>query len=104
MNKQPDVTHVDVRYVADLARISLTEEETRRFESELDDIVRYVGQLSELDLEGIEPTAHASGQANVLREDIPTPTLDRARVVANAPAVVDDGLIRVPVVIDEGGH
>jgi aspartyl-tRNA(Asn)/glutamyl-tRNA(Gln) amidotransferase subunit C len=99
---QPDLTHVDVRYVADLARIELTEAEVACFQAQLDDILGYVQQLRELAVGGIEPTAHAMLRTNVLREDTPVPeALARDRVLANAPATVGGDSIRVPVVIGE---
>ena len=102
MASQPDLEHIDVGYVADLARIALTAAEKQRFQAELDDILRYVGQLEELDVEGIEPTAHTTPMANVMRDDEPGPTMAREALLANAPAVVDDECVRVPVVIEEG--
>jgi len=92
--------HIDVRYVAALARIAVTDADVARFEQELGDILGYVGQLSELDVTGIEPTAHAAPRANVLRDDVQGACLDRAQVLANAPAA-DDECVRVPPVIEE---
>ena len=102
VERKTDVAHIDVRYVADLARIELNDEEAERFGGELDAILEYVAQLEELDLEGIEPTAHAAPRVNVMREDEVRAGLDRDVVIANAPADVDEAYIRVPVVIDEG--
>jgi len=101
---KPDVTHIDVRYVAELARIALTDDEARRFQSELGDILEYVGQLDELGVDRIEPTAHAAPRFNVMRDDRAGPTMDRRRALANAPAVVDDAFVRVPPVIEEEEH
>jgi len=99
--QRPDLAHVDVRYIADLARIDLSAAELERFQAELDDILGYVAQLSELDTQGIEPMAHAMPRCNVMREDVPQASLEQDRVLANAPAVVDAAYIRVPVVIEE---
>lgn len=104
MAPRPDLAHVDVRYVADLARIELTDAEAERFQSELDDILGYVAQLSELDTAGTEPMAHAMPRANVLRDDAPQASLGPERVLANAPAVVGEGYIRVPAVLEEASH
>ena len=101
MDKKPDLAHVDVRYVADLARIALSEEEERQFSAELDDILEYVGQLDELDVSGIEPTAHAAARANVMRDDEPRPVLDRDLLIANAPSTIDAMYVAVPAVIEE---
>jgi aspartyl-tRNA(Asn)/glutamyl-tRNA(Gln) amidotransferase subunit C len=98
-----NTAHVNVQYVADLARISMTDAEIERLGEELDAILEYVRQLSEVDVGGIEPTAHAVPRSNVMRDDVTAPCVDRGLVVANAPASVDDIYIRVPVVIDEEG-
>ena len=90
---------IDVRYVADLARIELTDEEAETFQRELGEIVGYVRLLAEADVDGIEPTAHAMPVVNVLREDSPTPSLDRDAVLANAPAVIADTCVRVPAIL-----
>ena len=98
---RPDLEHVDVGYVADLARIALTDEEQQEFQRQLDDILEYVSKLAELDVAGIQPTAHAVPMVNVLREDIARPSMDREHVMRNAPASVDDAYVRVPAVIGE---
>ena len=102
---QQTTEDIDVRYVADLARIELTDEEAEAFQRELGEIVGYVHLLSEADVAGIEPTAHAMPVVNVLREDIPRPSLDRDDVLANAPAIIADTSIRVPAILptDEEG-
>lgn len=91
--------HIDVTYVARLARLSLTETEVGEFQAQLDDILAYVDQIKALDVDGIEPTAHAMPLRNVLREDEPSPCLDRDRVLANAPAVYQDQF-EVPPIIE----
>ena len=102
MAQRPDLAHVDVRYIADLARLELTDAEVARFQSELDDILGYVDQLRELDVTGVEPTAHATPRTNVMRDDVARgQSLARERVLANAPAVVGGTSVRVPVVIEE---
>lgn len=100
MSVQPGANHVDVRYVADLARIALTDEEIARYESQLDDILEYVAKLQELDVSDVDPTAHAAPVTNVFREDIAADCLERETALDNAPATLDDELIRVPVVIE----
>jgi len=96
----PDLDHVDVAYVANLARIALSEEETRRLESDLDAVIAYVHQLNELDLEGVEPMSHPHPRVNVLREDEVTPGPEPDEMMVNAPATVQ-GLIRVPQMMEE---
>ena len=102
MAQRPDLAHVDVRYIADLARLELTDAEVARFQAELDDILGYVDQLRELDVTGVEPLAHAVTRSNVMRDDaVLGPSLERARLLANAPAVVGGNSVRVPVVLEE---
>ena len=62
-----------------------------------------VASLSELDLAGVEPTAHAAVLTNVWREDAAEPSYDRDRMLANAPALIDGDLIRVPQVLPGEG-
>ena len=103
MTRQPDVSGIDVRYVADLARIELTDDEVERFESQLEDVLEYVNKLGRLDVDDIEPMAHTIPLTNVMREDEPRPGLDRDAMLANAPATADDEFIRVPPVIEDEG-
>jgi aspartyl-tRNA(Asn)/glutamyl-tRNA(Gln) amidotransferase subunit C len=90
---------LDVRYIANLARIDLTAEEADQFQREIAEVVGYVELLQEIDVEGIEPTAHASQVGNVLREDRPRDSVDREKVLANAPAVIAEDSIRVPAIL-----
>ena len=101
MSPRADSARVDVRHIADLARLELTEAEVERFQAELGDILTYVEQLGELDVTGIEPTAHAMPRTNVMRDDTPWPSLDRERVLSNAPATVGGTSLRVPAVFEE---
>lgn len=96
---------LDVSYVADLARIELSPQDVERFQQEIDKVVGYVKLLQDVDVEGIEPTAHAFPLVNVLRPDVPRPSLPRAAVLANAPAVIGEHSIRVPAILpgDEEG-
>ena len=91
----------DVDKIANLARLELTEEEKASLHSEMENIVGYVDMLSELDLDGIEPTAHAVPLTNVIRADEEGESFPREDMLANAPATVDDELIKVPQVIEE---
>ncbi len=90
---------IDVGYVARLARLDLTPEETARFQSQLEHIVGYVRQIEALDVAGVEPTSHAVAVTNVLRPDVARPGLDHDTVMANAPETID-GHFRVPRIVD----
>lgn len=90
---------IDVGYVANLARIELTDEEKAQFQTQLGEVLTYVHQLDELDLDGIEPTAHGMPMFNVLREDVIEPSLPHDAVMANAPKS-SNGHIAVPKIMD----
>ena len=75
----------EVLHVARLARLALTDEEVERLGAQLNAILEAVGKVSELDLEGVEPTAHPLDLVNVLAEDEPRPSLPVEEALANAP-------------------
>jgi aspartyl-tRNA(Asn)/glutamyl-tRNA(Gln) amidotransferase subunit C len=84
-----------VLHVARLARLRLTDEEVERMSSELSSILEHVERITELDLDGVEPTSHVVDVENVLRPDEPRPSLPRERALTGAPDATDDGF-RVP--------
>ena len=89
----------DIRYVANLARIALSPEEETKFGIQLGDVLGYVKKLEELDVEGVEPMAHAVPLANVLRADEVCPSLPREAALANAPKQAN-GLFIVPKILE----
>lgn len=95
------ISKEQVSHVADLARLEFDENELNNFTSQLDKIVDFVDQLSEVDTEGVEPTTHISNATNVFREDVPKQGTSRQELLKNVPEQVD-GLIRVPAIIDKG--
>jgi aspartyl-tRNA(Asn)/glutamyl-tRNA(Gln) amidotransferase subunit C len=84
-----------VLHVAKLARLKFNEEEIERLAPELSKILEYVEQMNRLDLDGVEPTSHVVKLENVLREDVPRPSLPRERALEQAPDPADGGF-RVP--------
>jgi aspartyl-tRNA(Asn)/glutamyl-tRNA(Gln) amidotransferase subunit C len=85
-----------VLYVARLARLELTSEEVDRFADELSKVLDHIELIAELgDLEGVAPTSHVIDVENVLREDVPRPSLPREKALASAPDVANGGF-RVP--------
>ncbi len=95
------LTAEEVRKVADLARLHLSETEVEAYREQLSSVLAYVEQLNELDLEGVPPTAHAVGQENVWREDEARPSLPLEEVLLNAPAQAQDQFLIQPVLGDE---
>lgn len=92
------ITPDQVRHVAKLARLALAEEKLAGFSGQLGAILGYIGKLSEVDVAGVEPMAHASGLVNVLREDVVKPSLPVEKVLANAPES-DPPYFKVPKVL-----
>ena len=99
MSEQSDI---DVKKIAVLARLNLTEDEGARFQEEISAILSYIDSIKEVDVEGVEPTAHATLVTNVNRKDECGETQDVDTTMSNAPDA-EDNMVRVPVVIDEGG-
>lgn len=69
MAESSKVSEEEVRHIAGLARIELSEEEIHRFAREISDVLGYVEQLKEVDTEGVEPVAQVTGKINIFRED-----------------------------------
>jgi aspartyl-tRNA(Asn)/glutamyl-tRNA(Gln) amidotransferase subunit C len=84
-----------VLHVARLARLALTDDEVERMSSELSTILEHVERISELELEGVDPTSHVVELDNVLRPDEPRPSWERERMVEEAPDS-SEGAFRVP--------
>ncbi len=93
------ITPDEVRRVATLARIAFTEQQLEPFAAQLSAILDYVHQLDELDLEGVEPTAHVHDAVNAFRDDEVRPSPGRDAMLANAPDR-DGGCFRVQKVIE----
>lgn len=91
--------HIDVGYVAQLARLNLSEQEVTAFQGQLDQILSYVHKLDELDTEGVEPTAHAVSLENVFRKDEAHECIDREKFMRNAPAQYNHQIL-VPRIIE----
>ena len=89
----------DVKYVAHLARIALTPEEEQKLGAQLGQILGYIEKLKELDVTGVEPTAHAIPMVNVTRPDEVRPSISNEDALRNAPAKAN-GLFIVPKIVE----
>lgn len=89
----------EIRKVALLARLELSESEVAAFGTQLSKVLDYVEILSEVPTDGVEPMAHAVEQTNVFRDDLPRPPLPRDEALANAPKT-DGKFFRVPAILD----
>ena len=92
-------TEIDIQYVARLARLSLTPEEEQRFAAQLEQVLAYIEKLKEVDVSGVEPTAHAFPLVNVTRPDEVRPSLSNEEALRNAPAQAN-GLFMVPKIVE----
>ena len=89
-----------VDHVARLARLDLTEEERERMQVELAAILDHAEKIQALDLDDIQPTAHAIPLKNVMRPDEVRESLTQEDALANAPEA-EDGRFRVPKIIED---
>jgi aspartyl-tRNA(Asn)/glutamyl-tRNA(Gln) amidotransferase subunit C len=90
---------LDVKYVAQLARITLTPDEEKKLGAQLGNILGYIEKLRELDVSNIEPTAHAVPLVNITRADAVAPSLPHAEALRNAPRQAN-GLFVVPKIVE----
>ena len=95
-----ETPHIDIDYVANLARLDMSEAEKAKLGGQLDDILGYFEKLNAVDVDGVEPMAHAHRVTNVWREgDEPGPTLDPVHVIAMAPESRENQIV-VPKVVE----
>jgi aspartyl-tRNA(Asn)/glutamyl-tRNA(Gln) amidotransferase subunit C len=95
----PESGEIDVAHVARLARLNLTEEETKTFQEQLRRVLEYAEKLREPDTSQVETTAHAAPVYDVLRDDEPRPWFTAEEALSNAPRQAND-LFVVPKVVE----
>lgn len=95
----PSPSHLNIDYVANLARLELTAAERQKFAQQLGDILHYVDKLNEVDVTGVEPMAHASPVFNVWQADVARPGLAVESALQNAPAQREQQIV-VPKVVE----
>lgn len=95
-----ELTDDDVRHVARLARIALTDEEVGSLRGELTDILGYAEQVGQAATGEVPPTGHALRLTNVLRDDVPRPSLPPEEALSTAPEA-EQGRFRVPRIVEE---
>ena len=97
------ITEQEVRRVAELANLALTEEEIVRMTKDMDGILEHMDKLNELDTSGVEPMAqvlYQAGETATLRADVERKPLSNADALASAP-VAGQGYFKVPLVIEK---
>ncbi len=90
---------IDVKYVAHLARLSLSPDEEQKIGAQLSNVLGYIEKLKEVDVTGVEPTAHAFPLVNVARPDEVRPSITNEEALRNAPAQAN-GLFLVPKIVE----
>jgi len=96
------ISEDEVRYVAALANLQLSDDEVRRMNRDLDEVLTHIEALNELDTSNVEPMAqvlYTADETGTLRDDVPGATLGTATALANAPAA-GNGYFKVPKVIE----
>ena len=97
------ISEQEVRHVATLARIALTDEQVATLQYELSSILDHIDEIQKLDLAGVEPTAHPLHVVNVTRADEPKPGLTQEQAIANAPES-SGGAFLIPRIVGVGGE
>ncbi len=93
------ISKEEVKHIAKLSKLNLTEQELDKYTNDLSDIVNFANELSNIDVDGIKPTAHILDIKNVFRKDEVQPSYDREQILKNAPSK-DAGCISVPKVVE----
>ena len=91
---------IDLRHTAKLARLRLTDDELKLFESQVHGILEFVDHLKEVNVEGIEPTSHPLSMANVFREDVVRPSLPVEPFLERSPKA-RGRFFEVPKIIED---
>lgn len=94
------VTKKDVEYIAALARLKFNDAELENYTHQLNDILKYVEKLNELNTDNVEPLSHPVENANVFREDKLKPSISTEEALKNAPNRTDE-FFKVPKVINQ---
>lgn len=90
---------IDVMHVAKLANLKINPSNKQRFEKQLNEIVRYIEKLNEVDTKGIEITSQVTGLENVTREDTPAPSLTQEEVLSGTKSQ-HNGLFKVKAILE----
>lgn len=96
------ISEEEVRHVADLSKLSFSEEETAEFATTLSKIVDMVELLNEVDTEGVPVTTTMADCKTVMREDVAVAGDDRDELFKNVPQS-ENYYIKVPAILEDGG-
>lgn len=93
------ISEQEVKHIASLAKLHLSEDEVKKYAKELGSIAEFVEQLNEVDITGVKPTAHILDTKNVFRNDERKASYERDEILKNAPSK-EAGCISVPKVVE----
>jgi aspartyl-tRNA(Asn)/glutamyl-tRNA(Gln) amidotransferase subunit C len=93
------ISDKEIEHIALLSRLKISENEKNIFAEQLSTILDYIDKLNELNTQGIEPTSHVIPLNNVMRDDIPMPSINREDALMNAPEHTEK-FYRVPKIIE----
>ncbi len=93
------ISRAEIEHIALLARLSLSDEEKDLFGVQLSSILGYMDKLNELATSEVEPTSHVLSLSNVMRDDVPVPSIPREDALLNAPSHTER-FFRVPKIIE----
>ncbi len=96
------ITEANVRHVAQLSRLKLTDEQVAFFTGQLAEVLEYIDKLRELDVDDVQPLPHPTDMTNRFRDDQPTQAMPVDEALRNAPDA-DPPFFKVPKVLGEGG-
>lgn len=96
----PAISRDEVRHLARLARLAVTDSELEALPAQLEAILSHVATVSSVATDDVAPTSHAADLTNVTRDDVVVPGLTREQALAGAPAV-EQGRFRVPQILGE---
>lgn len=89
----------DIKHVAKLANLTLSDYEIKKLEKQLKETIKFVDKLEEINTKGIQPTSQITGLENVTREDNPTPSLSQEEALKNAKSI-HNGLFKVKAILE----
>ncbi len=90
---------INVKHVAKLANLKITDEDINKFETQLSEVLQYVDHLQKIDTTGVNETSQVTGLENVMREDIAKQSLTQEEALANAKSK-HNGLYQVKGILD----
>lgn len=90
----------EIKKIALLSRLEVKEEKMESVGKQLNDILSYMDLISQVDITDVAPTAHAVSMRNVMRDDVPQPSLANEKALQNAPEP-ENGCFKVPKVIQD---